>query len=138
MLEPRQVAVFRLFSERDEGESITASIPAMTFSVDVKIEQAPAGTWTGKLATAETAALFTAYGRMPVHKDAQALFTKWNDDARLNGQIPGALVGLLADSVKTFVKNNPTRESRSRLLKILPRLDATHDWSGLDALCASR
>jgi beta-lactamase regulating signal transducer with metallopeptidase domain len=134
MLEPRQVSVMRLFSDRSEGRSITSDIPVLTYSVAVKVEKAPAGTWTGKLVTAETHALFTAYGLMPKHKDAQAIFRVWNAGARLNGKIPGAFIGLLADSVTTFMKNNATRESTPQLLKMRSRLDATRDWSGLDAL----
>jgi beta-lactamase regulating signal transducer with metallopeptidase domain len=134
MLRPRQVAVMRLFSDRAQGPSITSDIPTMTFDVAVTIENAPAGTWNGKLVTPETAAMFMAHGLMPAHRDAQALFRVWNAGVRLNGKIPGALIGLLAESVKTFAKQNPSRESTRQLLLILRRLDATHDWSGPDAL----
>jgi beta-lactamase regulating signal transducer with metallopeptidase domain len=134
LLMPRQAAVLRLFSDRTEGPSITSDISTMTFDVTVTVENAPAGTWTGKLVTPETAALFVAHGLMPTHKDAQALFRVWNASARLHGKIPGALIGLLAESVKTFVKRNRSRESTRQLLKMLARLDATRDWSGPDAL----
>ena len=41
---------------------------------------------------------------------------------------------MLAESVKTFIKNNPTWETTPQLEKMLPRFDASRDWSGPDAV----
>ncbi len=70
----------------------------------------------------------------PMHKDAKALFEVWERFARTNGDIPGALVGELAASVKQFIKYNPTWETVPKLNEVLPRLDATHDWKPADAI----
>jgi BlaR1 peptidase M56/Protein of unknown function (DUF1549)/WD40-like Beta Propeller Repeat len=134
MLQPREVAVMRMFSERTEGQSITKDDPNLTYSAELKVENAPAGAWTGKLVTAEMIAAFAGHGLLPKHKDARALFKVWNSGARGDGKIPGALIGLLAESVTTSTKYNPTSETTTQLLKMLPRLDATRDWSGKDAV----
>ncbi len=134
LLQPREAAVLRLFSTRTEGQSITADDPAMTFTAELAVENAPAGSWTGKLVTADTVGLFSAYGLMPKHKDARALFTAWNDSARGDEMIPGALIGQLAESVTALMKLNPTWDKTAALSKILPRFEATHDWSGPDAV----
>ena len=41
---------------------------------------------------------------------------------------------MLAESVKTFIKNNPTWETTPQLEKMLPRFDASHDWTGPDGV----
>jgi hypothetical protein len=133
-LQPREVAVMRLFPERTEFSSITEEGRDLTFSANLKIETAPAGTWTGKLVTADTSAAFAGYGLLPKHKDAQPLFKLWSANARGDGKIPGALIGQLAESVRSITKYNPTSATTPQLLKMLPRFDATHDWSGKDAL----
>ena len=134
ILQPREVAIVRLFSEPTKGASITKDDPAMTFIAELEFKNAPAGTWTGKLITADTNATFTAHGLLPKQKDAQALFKRWNAVARRDEKIPGAVIGLLAESVTTFTKYNPTWQTTPQLLKMLPRFDATRDWTGQDAL----
>ena len=134
MLQPREVAVLRLFSERTEGRSMAAESLDLAFSAEQEVETAPAGTWTGKLVTAAASATFAGYGLLPKHKDAQSLFKIWNVGARADGKIPGALIGLLAEGVTTFTNYNPTWETTPQLLEMLPRLDATRDWSGQDAM----
>jgi beta-lactamase regulating signal transducer with metallopeptidase domain/biopolymer transport protein ExbD len=68
----------------------------------------------------------------PTH--AQALLKFWSNAMRMNGQIPGGLIGKLAENVRTFIKRNPTWATTQQLQALLPRLDATHDWSGQDAV----
>jgi beta-lactamase regulating signal transducer with metallopeptidase domain len=133
-IQPREVAVLRLFSARSEGRSITADHPPLTFTAELTVSNAPAGNWTGTLVTADTIALFSAYGLMPKSKDAQELFTTWNASARGNEMIPGGLIRLLAESVLTFTKLNPAWEKTPQLLKMLARFDAGRDWSGPDAV----
>lgn len=134
VLKPREVAVLRLFPEPTEGQSIVKDGPNLTFSAELTIEKAPEGVWTGKLVTADMAAALAAHGLLPKDKDAQQLFILWNAGARGDGKIPGALIGLLAESVTTFTKYNPTGETTPQLLKMLTSFDATRDWSGPDAL----
>lgn len=50
------------------------------------------------------------------------------------GKSPGGVIGKLAESVKTFIKNNPTWETTPQLVKMLPRFDASRDWTGQDAV----
>ncbi len=134
MLQPRETAVLRLFAGRTEGSSMAAESTDLAFVAELKIEKAPPGAWTGTLVTGETSGTFVGYGLAPKDKDARALFNVWSAGARGDGKVPGALIGLLAESVKTFTKNNPTWETTPQLLKMLPRFDATRDWSVQEAL----
>ena len=142
LLRPREVALLPVYSgefrmEKDETtssliEAVIRSEPRFSLTAQMTIEKALAGAWTGKLKTGETR------GSMDVvpskNEDAQALYKSWTTAARANGDIPGALIGQLADSVKTFIKYNPTWEKTPRLEKLLPIFDATRDWLGQDAV----
>jgi beta-lactamase regulating signal transducer with metallopeptidase domain len=135
LLQPREVAILRLFSHVTEGESITGSDPKMTFSAEFNIEHAPAGSWTGKLVAAELHAATAGYGLMPDDKSAKELFKSWNAGTRRNEKIPGGLIGLLAESVQQFTEYNPTWKTTPRLLEMLEtRFDATRDWTGPEAI----
>ncbi len=70
----------------------------------------------------------------PQHKDAQALLKAWSNAMRMDGKVPGGLIGKLGESVQKFIKNNPIWATTPQLQKLLPRFDATHDWSGQDAV----
>jgi beta-lactamase regulating signal transducer with metallopeptidase domain len=133
-LKPREVAVLRLFKERLQGQSITGETRDASLTAEFTVKKAPAGFWTGKLTTAEMAAGFAGYGLMPKHKDARAVFRMWNTNARADGKIPGALIGVLGESVKMFIKYNPTWETTPQLSKMLPRFDAARDWTGREAI----
>ncbi len=133
LLQPREVAVLRLFSKRIEGTSITADDPALTFVVELETAAAD-DAWSGKLVSADTASMLSAYGLLPKNKVAQTLFSTWTNAARADGKIPGACIGPLADSVTTFTEYNPTWGTTPKLLQMLPRFDETRDWSGPDAL----
>ncbi|HWE96523.1 MAG TPA: M56 family metallopeptidase [Tepidisphaeraceae bacterium] len=141
LLAPRQAAFIRLLQPAEKGndgktvsaleEESIRTYPQYTLSAEMTIEKAPAGAWTGKLATGESRGSLDVI--QPRNKDARALFKSWNSAARLDGKIPGALIGQLGDSVKTFTKNNPTWQTTPQLLKMLPRFDASHDWGGQEA-----
>ena len=143
LLQPREVAFFRLYqsnAEWKDGRTISSAIEQdirtvlrYSMTAEMTIEKAPAGAWTGKLVTGQTRGSVDVIP--PKHKDAQALYKSWTSASRTtDGAIPGALIGQLADSVKTFIKNNPTWETTPQLEKMLLRFDATHDWSGQDAV----
>ncbi|MEX2286164.1 MAG: M56 family metallopeptidase [Planctomycetaceae bacterium] len=144
MLQPREVAFLLMFlpDSKNPDRRTTGSIFAegtlkdthQTMVAELNIEQAPAGAWSGKLVTGETSGAVAAGQPQPKDKAAQALFKVWTAGARGNGKIPGALIGLLAESVTTFTKYNPTWKTTPQLLKMLPRLDATRDWSGQEAV----
>ena len=70
----------------------------------------------------------------PKHKDARALYEIWQHHARINGDIPGALVGELAAAVKQFIKYNPSWRTVPKLNEILSRLDSTRDWKPAAAI----
>ena len=70
----------------------------------------------------------------PKHEDAQALFGKWQANARTDGKIPGALIGQVAREVDSFVKQYPQDEKAPQLAALRPRLDASHDWTQADAV----
>jgi beta-lactamase regulating signal transducer with metallopeptidase domain len=76
----------------------------------------------------------SAQNALPKHEDARALFESWSAIARADGKIPGALIGLLGEGVKTFIKYNPTWKTTPQLEKMLTRFDASHDWSRAEAV----
>ncbi|MHB9081088.1 MAG: M56 family metallopeptidase [Pirellulaceae bacterium] len=142
LLQPREVAFLRLYQSNakgNDGRTVSSFIeqdirlnPRFSMTAEMTIEKAPAGVWTGKLTTGETRGSVDVIP--PKHKDAQALYQSWTTASRANGDIPGALIGLLAESVKIFIKNNPTWETTPQLEKMLPSFDATRDWPGQDAV----
>ena len=143
LLQPREAAFVRLFHSDEklkDGRTLSAAKeqivrvqPQYSYTAEMSIEKAPQGAWTGKLSTGETRGSVDVIP--PQSKDAQALYKSWTTASRApDGAIPGALIGTLADSVKTFIMHNPTWETTPQLEKMLPRFDATRDWSGPDAV----
>jgi beta-lactamase regulating signal transducer with metallopeptidase domain len=132
-LQPREVATMRLFKHSTAGDSISGNL-GLTFVGEFKIEKAPAPAWSGRLVTADTAAIATGHGLLPKGEEAQMLFKRWSANARRNEQIPGAFIGLLADGITKFADMNPDWPTTPQLLKLRSRCDATRDWTGLDAL----
>lgn len=134
LLQPGDVAVLDMLPrEGPQGSSISRNLDVVFFG-KMSIEKAPPGAWTGTLATAGMQAAFAAHGLLPKHKDARALFIIWNQGIRWDRTFPGGLIGLLAESVKTFTDSNPTWKTTPELLKVLPRLDVTRDWAPLEVL----
>lgn len=71
----------------------------------------------------------------PRHEYAQSLFKSWQANARSDGKIPGALVGLLAGKVDEFIKGYTGAGQDAVNLKALrPKLDATRDWTPAEAV----
>lgn len=142
LLQPREVAFLHLYQPSEKmkdgqtisslEENIIRVYPQYSVTGEMTIEKAPAGAWTGKLATGQTRG--SADVIPPKHKDAQALYKTWATAARVDGKIPGGVIALLAQSVKTFIKNNPTWETTPQLEKMLPRFDASRDWIAQDAV----
>lgn len=134
LLQPGEVAVMDMVPpDFAEGSSLSRNLD-LVFLGDMTIDKAPQGAWTGTLVTADTHAAFAAHGLVPKDKDARELFKIWNGGARWNRTIPGGRIGSLADSVKLFTRNNPTWKTTPQLLEMLPRLEATRDWDGHEAI----
>ncbi|MEQ1828832.1 MAG: M56 family metallopeptidase, partial [Pirellula sp.] len=144
-LQPGHCGVLRMFTKEgrdDDGKTVSAGIEGDLSKIDrnhavaeMEIAKAPTGAWTGKLITGKTrGSADVVAAPTPMHKDAKAHYEVWQRYARTNGDIPGALVGELAATVKQFIKYNPTWETVPKLNAILPRLDATHDWKSADAI----
>jgi beta-lactamase regulating signal transducer with metallopeptidase domain len=146
LLSPGEVALLPLFSwranaadaDKPSAETPDASIeqsirafPQYSATAEMTIEKAPAGAWTGKLATAESRGGVDIVA--PKRKDSQALYRSWTSAARIDGKIPGGLIGELARCVKTYIKTNPSSDSAPQLEKMLARFDASHDWIGQGA-----
>ncbi len=142
LLQPREVAFLRLFQSAEklnDGRTHSAAeeaavriYPQYSLTAEMTIEKAPAGAWTGKLATGESRGSMDVIP--PKNKDAQALYKTWTTASRSDGKIPGGVIGILAGSVKTFIKNNPTWQTTPQLEKMLPRFDASRDWNAQDAV----
>lgn len=142
LLQPREVAFFHLFDaaeKQPDGRTLSSyeeatirKYPQYSLTAEMTIEKAPAGAWTGKLTTDHTRGSMDVI--TPKHKDAQALYKTWTMASReVDGKIPGGVIALLAESVRTFIKNNPTWETTPKLEKMLPRFDASHDWPAQEA-----
>ncbi len=71
---------------------------------------------------------------VPRQKEPRALFAIWQKSVLPNGRIPGALIGKLAEAVKAYVKAKPNYDSADKLPKLLPRFDASHDWTPADVV----
>ena len=75
----------------------------------------------------------------PKSKEGQTLFKQWQANARIDGKIPGGLVGRLGKNVRGFISANKGDSENGRKLseefeKLLPRFDATRDWTPSDAI----
>ena len=75
----------------------------------------------------------------PKSKEGQTLFKQWQANARIDGKIPGGLVGRLGKNVRGFISANKGDSENGRKLseefeKLLPRFDATRDWTLSDAI----
>lgn len=133
LLQPQQVTIVPLFSRTNTGRSVSSD-PSLSFVAKLGVESSPDAGWNETLATAESFGMGVTHGLVPKDKSARSLLKSWTAISRDNGSIPGAMIGRLGDSVKTFIKNNPTWETTPRLKEMLPRFDASHDWAGSNAL----
>jgi beta-lactamase regulating signal transducer with metallopeptidase domain len=75
-----------------------------------------------------------AINMKPKHEYAQALFTKWQANARTDGKIPGALIGQVAREIDKFIKQVTQDEEVRKFAALRPRLDASHDWTQADVV----
>ncbi|MEZ5299704.1 MAG: DUF1549 domain-containing protein [Verrucomicrobiales bacterium] len=64
----------------------------------------------------------------PEHERAQSLFSKWQDRARTDGKIPGALIGHVGEQVEQFIKQYPDDEAAPKLAALRGRFDVSRDW----------
>jgi hypothetical protein len=117
------------------GQNIAEGVlkdPHESLVIEMVIEKAPAGAWTGKLLTGDATGSEAAGQPRPNDKRAQALFKVWQDHARANGDFPGGLVGGLGDRVNEFIRANTGDASGApyakKMTPIAPRIDATRDW----------
>ncbi len=70
----------------------------------------------------------------PQQEEPRALFGEWKKSAYANGKIPGALIGKLADEVRKYATAHPNLHSGQQLPKLLPRFDASRDWTPAEAV----
>ncbi len=68
----------------------------------------------------------------PKGKEAQSLFKKWQEHARTDGKIPGALIGHVTREIDNFVKRYPQDENAPKLAALRSQLDSSHDWTQAD------
>ena len=148
MLRPREVAFLLMFvsDQRDnEGRTEGAAFAEGalrdvrdTLIAEMKLEHAPAGAWTGKLVTAETSGSVASGQPQPKDKKAKALYKTWQRNARKNGNIPGGFIGRLGKNVNEFIRLDSASLSgvphAKKLEPLVPRFDASHDWSLANAV----
>jgi hypothetical protein len=148
-LKPGEAVFLLMFASSDESKAghTTGSMFAenllketqRTVSAEIRIANAPRGAWTGKLATGETDGEAAAATSLPKGKEARALYKYWQANARTDGKIPGGLVERLGTRVKHLISlnkkgNENNRKLAERFEKLLPRFDASHDWTPSDAV----
>ena len=155
MLQPREVVLLPMFDPDNKlnvpadpslnkhtiGSQLVEGAlkePNQSFAARFEIAKAPAGAWTGKLLTADATAAIAAGKPQPKDKEGQALYEIWQRHARLNGNFPGGLIARLGVKVKEFIRNNTGDASgdpyAKKMAPIVPRLDATHDWTPADVI----
>jgi beta-lactamase regulating signal transducer with metallopeptidase domain len=145
-LQPREVVYVLFFGAEPRGKDggTTGSLLAEgalkdtheSFAAELKIEQAPAGAWTGKLVIGQTTGAIAAGQPQPKDKDAQALFNVWQHHMRSNGNFPGGLVGRLGEKVREFIELNTGDAGgdayAKKMAPLVPRLNATRDWTAAE------
>jgi beta-lactamase regulating signal transducer with metallopeptidase domain len=143
-LRPREAVFLRLFAGEEKpsavppGSEIAAGVRRIaeySLMADMEISRAPAGAWTGKLATPDTRAGVGVAA--PKNRKAQELFKVWLQHTRVNGKIPGGLISRVGERVQQFVKANASDRAGApyakRMEPLLPRLDGTRDWQPAQA-----
>lgn len=140
-LQPREVVFLPMFimdPKRADGRTVGSMLAEyaikdthQTLVAHLKIEKAPAGAWTGKVVTGETSGAAAAGQQQPKTKEAKALFKMWQENARINGDIPAGFVARLGDKVKEFIRNNSGDASgdpyAKKMAPLVPRFDDTRD-----------
>jgi hypothetical protein len=148
ILQPREVVFLLVYGSGWESEDrpTPGSIEAKDLLTDsretlvaqMQVKKAPPGAWTGKLVTGETSGEAAAGKPQPKGEEAQALSKYWQANARMDGKIPGALIGRLGMRVKYFISLNKDqpggREFAQKFEKLLPRFDAARDWTPSDTV----
>jgi beta-lactamase regulating signal transducer with metallopeptidase domain len=142
-LKPHEIVYLRMFAPdpNRDGKHSTGAVLAEGLLKDthqsmvgeLRIKQAVAGAWTGKLKSGEVTGVVAAGQPQPKDKHARALLSVWQHHARGNGNFPGGLVGRLGDKVQYFIRINtgdtaggPYAKAMSLLVR---RFDAMRDWT---------
>lgn len=145
-LKPRAVVYLRLLeptasAQKDVEPTMIEGLrkdPLQTWRAVLDIQNAPDGAWKGKLTTGETRGAISLHGPQPKDPKAQALYKLWQNNARLNGDIPGGLVSLLHDKVKEFIRNNEPDASgapyAAKMKPLEPRFGEVRDWKPADVV----
>ncbi len=146
VLQPRDVIYLRIMPPVKEGELSAESAlieglrkdALQTWEIALKLENAPEGSWKGTLVTAPTRAAVSAQSPQPKTKEGRALFKRWQDTARRNGDIPGGLLSILHGKVKEFIRNNEPDASGGPFAKKMkplePRFSNKGDWKPVDVV----
>lgn len=110
-------------------------LPAGLASIPEDLRAALKKAFPAVAATAAPSAVPAATASQPRHEYAQSLFKSWQANARSDGRIPGALVGLLAGKVDEFIKGyTGAGQDAVKLAEVRPKLDATRDWTPAEAV----
>ena len=111
----------RIFILRDEGEPVqTNRTMPLRDEKDLVAIGDFAEAYAGKL--------------QPKSEEAQSLIKKWQEGARMNGNIPGGALGPLVGAVTNFVKSNPTDRHTPKFAELLKRIDTSRDWKPTEAV----
>jgi beta-lactamase regulating signal transducer with metallopeptidase domain len=140
-LGPREVTLVAMFNDGKNGDGRTiGQLMAegmlqdthQSMVINFTIDKAPAGSWTGKLATGDSTGAVAAGQPQPNDKSGQALLALWQHHVRANGSFPGGLVGRLGDKVNEFIRNNTGDAGgdpyAKKMMPLVPRIDASRDW----------
>jgi beta-lactamase regulating signal transducer with metallopeptidase domain len=143
LLQPREVVYLRMMPPVKEGEHSAESAlieglrkdTLQSWEIALKIDSAPEGAWKGTLVTAPTRAAVSAQSPQPKTNEGRALYKRWQDTARRNGDIPGGLLSILHDKVKEFTRNNESGGPVAKNMTPLePRFSNKGDWKPADVV----
>ncbi|MEO8351303.1 MAG: M56 family metallopeptidase, partial [Chthoniobacteraceae bacterium] len=70
----------------------------------------------------------------PQQEEPRTLFGEWKKSAYADAKIPGELIGKLAKEVRKYAEANPNLFSGQQLPKLLPRFDASRNWTPAEAV----
>ena len=71
---------------------------------------------------------------VPQQEEPRKLFKLWKESSLPNGKIPGALIEKLKEQIELYANANPNLSSGMELPKLLPRFDASRDWTPAEVI----
>jgi hypothetical protein len=126
ILQPREVVVLPVFppNEAEKAKSM-AENPAFTFHVMMKVEQAPAGAWTGELRTPDVSGAVIS-GKQPEQEVAASVEPKPKSGEKISDEVEQKLMwGKTVNGVRAAMMIRDTPEVLNEMFIVLQNVSET-------------